>query len=123
MSESTTFQLEQYIKTLSEKELKRLTELSSQSEFLISGKRYIYQKITVKQWRELESLRSTWERESRNRDQDPQIAKNAFLKIYLKCAEYYLGISEQEFENLPWPDLQMNIDACNFRTLHGSAFL
>jgi hypothetical protein len=126
MSESSVFAIDQYVKTLSEKELKRLTELSSQSEFQVGSKRFLYNMITVRQWHELEKLRSAWERENAKRGQpdfDPDRPKEAFLRIYVKAAEYYLGISEAEFEGLPWPILQLTIDACNFRTLHGSAFL
>lgn len=124
MSESTLSQVEQFMKTLTEKELSNFTKMSSQNEFIINGRKYVYNKITVKQWREIEQLRSAWERAVAKKDTaDPQEAKEAFYRIYVKCAEYYLGVSESEFENMTWTDIQSAVDACNFRTLHGSAFL
>lgn len=126
MSESTKFDVEQYFKTLGEKEVKTLTELSNRESFTIGGKTFAFNKPTTRQWNALEQLRAEWEVETLKRgtkEYNPLIAKEKFARIYQKAAETYFGISENDFLDLPWPDMQMAVDACNFRALHGSAFL
>lgn len=105
---------DKYIDTLDKARLKQLTELAKLSTYNIEGHEYRRKKIKVKQFHELERLRAKFSKEK-----DPEKATEYLIDTYAKCAEFYLGIERETYEELDWEVTKPILDACNFRSLRG----
>ena len=105
---------EKYLDSLDEARLKELAELAKKKTYVIEGQEYTRKKIKVKQFNDLERLRARFSREK-----DPVKATEYLINVYAKCAEYFLGIDQDIFENMDWEITKPIIDACNFRSLRG----
>ena len=75
-------------------------------------------KIKALQYKELERLRTKMAVELKNRDPESNLTQ---LEIYQKCALYYLGITEEEFDECDFEMLKQVLDACTIRTTMGTA--
>jgi len=102
-----------YIKTL------RSYAPRDQFEIDVNGstKTYLRKKIKARDYASLEKIRAQFSRATNSGD----IEKAAELQfdIYIRCAEYYLGMTKEEFEEADFEEVKKVCDACNFRTLHG----
>jgi hypothetical protein len=110
----------EYLKSLREKEQRKIDELAQKDAHEISGKRYTRLKITTKQNQELEKMRAELA------ELQPVEAikyANILFEIYKKGALYYLGMAEADFMQAPWDEVKAVVDACAWRVIHGSAFL
>lgn len=105
---------EKYLDSLDEARLKELADLARKKTYIIEGQEYTRKKIKVKQFNDLERLRAKFSREK-----DPVKATEYLINVYAKCAEYFLGIDQDTFENMDWEITKPIIDACNFRSLRG----
>lgn len=77
-------------------------------------KHYTRGKIKAKEYKELERIRAQFARET-----DELKRSELQMDIYEKCALYYLGMSEDDFDNSDFETLKRIIDSCNVRTIHG----
>lgn len=107
-------QWEQYLDSLDQSRLEQITELAKQAKYTIEGKEYPRLKIKTKQFFELERLRAQF-----GKEKDPEKATDQLIAVYTKCAEYYLGITVEQYEELDWEETKPILDACNFRSVRG----
>lgn len=105
---------EKYLDSLDQQRLKQLTELAKKTSYNIEGSDYKRQKIKVKQFNELERLRAKFTKEK-----DPEKSTDYLIDVYAKCAEYYLGIPKEKYEEMDWEITKPILDACNFRSVRG----
>lgn len=105
---------DKYLDTLDQARLEELAKLAKLSKYTIEGKEYTRQKIRVKQFHELERLRAKFSKEK-----DPIKSTEYLIDVYAKCAEYYLGIDRDTYEEMDWEITKPIIDACNFRSVRG----
>lgn len=105
---------EKYLDSLDEARLKQITDLAKKTTYKIDGADYTRKRIKVKQFNELERLRAKFAKEK-----DQEKATDYLIDVYAKCAEYYLGIPKETFEEMDWETIKPIIDACNFRSIRG----
>ena len=101
--------------------IKVLREYAPKNEFIIEvdGKAnsYTRKKIKVKDYADLEKIRAQFNKAQSTGDVER--ATELQFEIYIKCAEYYLGMTKEDFENADFEEVKKVCDAANFRTLHG----
>lgn len=82
-------------------------------------KSYVLREIEVGQQLELEKMRDAFYNKAKTPGDRLQLSAE-WVEIYIKMAEYYLGIPREEFLTLPWPTLRVWLDACEWRMQYGS---
>lgn len=101
--------------------IKTLREYAPREEFTLDiggiPKTYTRSRIRTKNYIELEKLRAQFSKATASGDVER--ASELQFEIYVKCAEHYLGMTLEEFENSDFEEIKKICDACNFRTLHG----
>ncbi|HTH21413.1 MAG TPA: hypothetical protein VL854_04275 [Nitrososphaeraceae archaeon] len=107
-------QWETYLDSLDQSRLSQTIELAKLDKYTFNGKTYDRKKIKNKQFFELERLRAKFAKEK-----DQEAATEHLINVYVKCAEYYLGMSAEEYDELDWEDTKPILDACNFRSVRG----
>ena len=105
---------EKYLDSLDDSRANLISKLAKDNKYIIEGNEYTRKKIKFKQFTELEILRARFTKEK-----DPVKAAQYLLDTYVKCAEFYLGISKEEFEEMDWEVTKSILDACNLRTIRG----
>jgi hypothetical protein len=118
MTTDTASYWESYFKTQTDTRLKQVTTAANNDTFTINGKTYQYHKITTRQYWELEKMRAQF-----TNTKEADALGEMLAKLYQKCAEYYLFMSEDDYFNSNWEDMKIIIDACAHRTLYGRPFL
>ena len=105
---------ETYLDSLDQGRLQEVIELAKQSKYKINGTEYIRKKIKNRDFFTLERLRGQF-----NKEKDPVKGTEALINIYVKCAEFYLGITPEQFEDMDWEETKPILDACNYRSVRG----
>jgi len=82
-----------------------------------STKSYTRKKIKARDYAELEKIRAQFTKAQNSGDIER--ASDLQFEIYIKCAQHYLGMTKEEFEDADFEEVKKVCDACNFRTLHG----
>jgi hypothetical protein len=111
------FQVSEWYKfadSLNKETFKYTAELSRQSKFKIDGKEYQRKKISVKKYKELKNIMAKYENEH-----NPEKKADLEIDLYAKQAEYFLGVSPEDFENMEWETIKLTLDACMFRNIKG----
>lgn len=103
-----------YLDSLDQARLQQVIELAKLNKYNIDGKEYDRKKIKNKQFFELERMRGQF-----NKEKDPVKGTDLLINIYVKCAEYYLGMTAEEFDDLDWEVTKPILDACNYRSVRG----
>jgi len=121
---STTFEGKEwsgFMANVNDNYIKVLREYAPKNEFIIEvdGKAnsYTRKKIKVKDYADLEKIRAQFNKAQSTGDVER--ATELQFEIYIKCAEYYLGMTKEDFENADFEEVKKVCDAANFRTLHG----
>lgn len=109
-----------YLKSLQEKGQRKIDELAQKDSFDVGGRQYRRCKITARQHQELEEMRAEL---AELKTADAKKVASVLFQIYQKGAQYYLGMAGEEFLQAPWDEVKAIVDACAWRTMHGSAFL
>jgi len=101
--------------------IKTLRSYAPKNEFEIEidghSKTYTRRKIKTRDYAELEKIRAQFAKANTNGDIEK--ASDLQFQIYIKCAESYLGMTREEFDEADFEEVKKVCDACNFRTLHG----
>jgi len=80
-------------------------------------KSFVRKKIKARDYALLEKIRAQFSKATSSGDIEK--ASDLQFEIYIKCAECYLGMTKEEFEDADFEEVKKVCDACNFRTLHG----
>ena len=126
--EKTAF--EKFIEKHNENYVMKCKELGLKNEYIIesSGKPLAFtrNRLTTRQFNELEQTRQKAEKENLDNVDDPMSAANRTANVYLKIAQAYLKnkdtgqpITKEEYENCIWEDIRIVLDACHLRTVIG----
>lgn len=134
-----TTEWKKYFEGLSENRIKLVTKLAKDDEFNIdlydeksdswTSKPFKYHEIPSSKWVELEKIRAKYndlEKMALTKalDRDKEVytyteqLTNLNSTIYLKSAQFFLGMTEEEFNNSRWTQVRNAVDACNHRTVY-----
>lgn len=127
-----------YYEGLADERRKEISKLAKLDKFVIplydeeadkwTEKEFVYKEIPTSKWLELEDDRARYADIQKigasmlvnNKDEEydyTQKGNALMVSIYKKSGKYFLGMTEQEFDNSSWVKTKNAIDACNHRTL------
>jgi len=98
--------------------LERLAPMNEYTIEIGEGETKTFQrrKIRGKQYRDIEQLRAKYAQ--LQKEGKVEQASETYIEIYKKCALYYLGMTEEEFDDGDMEQIKMVCDACSHRTLY-----
>jgi hypothetical protein len=105
---------DKYLDSLDQSRLQQVIELARLNKYTIAGQEFQRLKIKNRQFFELERMRGRF-----NKEKDPEKGTDLLIDIYVKCAEYYLGMSAEQFDEFDWEETKPILDACNYRSVRG----
>lgn len=105
---------DKYIDSLDQERMNQIIEYAKQSKYNIDGQEYVRKKIKVREFNELERLRGKLTKEK-----DPVKATDLLIDVYAKCAELYLGVDKDTFEEMDWEITKPILDGCSYRSVRG----
>jgi hypothetical protein len=107
-----------FIGQINDAYINSLRELAKRNEFILSinGEQKTFQrrKITTKQYKELELMRTRLADEK-----DPRKFSTLNTDIYERCFELYLSGTKEDFDDGDFEEIKKVCDACSFRTSYG----
>lgn len=138
MTGDYTTHWKKYYEGIAGERMKEVTKLAKQDQYKIrlitkdgeewKEETYKYREIPTKKWLELEELRSEYadlEKIAASKVLDVKDTSynytkqlNTLLaKIYKLSAQYFLKMTDEEWDRALWVDIKGVIDACNHRTI------
>ena len=121
---------EKFIEQYNQSYVMKCKELGLKNEYIIesNGKPLTYtrNRLTTKQFNELEQARQKSEKEKLDNALDLMGNAKREANTYLQVAQAYLKnkdtgqpITKDEYENCIWEDIKLILDACHLRTVLG----
>jgi hypothetical protein len=121
---------ERFIQQYNESYVMKCKELGLKNEYTLESNNtkitFTRNRLTTKQFNELEQARQKSEKEKLDNALDLMDNAKREANIYLQVAQAYLKnkdtgnpITKEEYENCIWEDVKMVLDACHLRTVLG----
>lgn len=100
--------------SLDEQTKKKLQYLAGLKEYEIEGKKYKRNSLSTQQLIDLERARERLLFDTKSKKSS---SIDTLIELYVKQAEYYLGMSRDTFMNLQnFEEIKMILDSCVYRT-------